>query len=61
MRLLALLPPGGGTIDERFARMRAPTAAEPGSPISEDERDWVLVAVYARFVGWAGRPEQGTD
>jgi hypothetical protein len=60
-RLLSLLPPGGGTIDDRFNRMPRPTAAEPGSPISDEERDWVLVAVYARFVGWSGRPEPGKD
>ena len=60
-QLLALLPPGGGTIDDRFARMRVPTAAEPGDPIAPEERDWVLVAVLARFVGWAGRPVTGAD
>jgi hypothetical protein len=60
-RMLALLPPGGGTIDERFNRMRTPTAAEPGSPMSDEESDWVLVAVYARYVGWAGRPLPGHD
>lgn len=50
-RLLALLPPGGGTVDECFNRLQPPVPAEPGEPISAEERDWVLVAAYGTLGG----------
>jgi len=60
-RLLALLPPGGGTVDERFNRLQPPVPAEPGEPISAEERDWVLVAVYGAWVGWTFTSPCGMD
>ena len=39
-------------MDERFNGMQPPVPAERGEPITAEERDWVLMAVYGTWVGW---------
>jgi len=58
-RLLALLPPGGGTVDERFNRLQPPGPTVPGAPVTPEERDWLLAAMYGIKVGWHATPPGG--
>ena len=58
-RLLALLPPGGGSLDERFAALQAPEEREPGDPVHPDEFKWLMAGAWGVLIGWHGTAPDG--
>jgi len=51
VRLSALLPAGGGTLDGRFHRRQPPGSIAVGSPVRPEDNDWPLAAVCGLQLG----------
>jgi hypothetical protein len=49
-RPLALLPPGQGSLDERFNASQPP-GREPGDPVHPEEYRWLMAGAFGVFTG----------